>query len=404
MSLANVPSTVEVMGWDPQSLADYMRKLRLSGCDRVVMKGSITGVQFMVSVCSFCFYYFVTLRFSDCHNIRIPAIQHMMEHELEVFPTLYVPIITKIQSEINKGKQKRTFGFTSKEQTYPKQVFGQEEDVWDSDQFENDSDSDYESPDHETGKEDHICNLAEPQTSEQLCSGETYDCTSYKQPAGKDAMKPPRPQRMASPNHHTDGQTSLHIDKSKKPGQPVASKRDTKLSPQEGSIVKGLDRSKHKLPQQRAPKLPDMLNRTLFKILPVPPVPTQPAIWNNSIRGPSQGLDPSWYGGKLTRHTAEVTLREVNKDGAFMVRDSSKCSAEHPYTLMLLNQGKVYNIKIHKQGHSYSLGNGIHNSKSFPGVEEMITHHTYTPFLLIDATDRSCGEPFQCCLLHPVGL
>ncbi len=26
-----------------------------------------------------------------------------------------------------------------------------------------------------------------------------------------------------------------------------------------------------------------------------------------------QGLDPSWYGGKVTRHQAEVALREVDK-------------------------------------------------------------------------------------------
>lgn len=51
------------------------------------------------------------------------------------------------------------------------------------------------------------------------------------------------------------------------------------------------------------------------------------------------------------------------QDGAFVVRDSSKGSVEHPYTLMLLNQGKVYNIKIRNQGNSYSLGTGFSNTK-----------------------------------------
>lgn len=53
----------------------------------------------------------------------------------------------------------------------------------------------------------------------------------------------------------------------------------------------------------------------------------------------------------------------VFKDGAFVVRDSTKGFAEHPYTLMLLKQGKVYNIKIRNQGNSYSLGTGVNNTK-----------------------------------------
>lgn len=51
------------------------------------------------------------------------------------------------------------------------------------------------------------------------------------------------------------------------------------------------------------------------------------------------------------------------QDGAFIVRDSSKAFAEHPYTLMLLQQGRIYNIKIRNQGNAYSLGNGTNESK-----------------------------------------
>ncbi|XP_030001574.1 lymphocyte cytosolic protein 2 [Sphaeramia orbicularis] len=115
-------------------------------------------------------------------------------------------------------------------------------------------------------------------------------------------------------------------------------------------------------------------------------------------------LDPSWYGGKVTRYEAEVALRKVNKDGAFLVRDSTKDSAEHPYTLMLLKEDKVYNIKIRSQGNSFSLGNSLKNTKSFPGVREMITHHAHTPLLLIDATEQSSEAQSKCCLLHPAGL
>lgn len=53
----------------------------------------------------------------------------------------------------------------------------------------------------------------------------------------------------------------------------------------------------------------------------------------------------------------------IFKDGAFVVRDSSKGSVEHPFTLMLLYQDKVYNIKIRHQGNGYTLGNGLKNTK-----------------------------------------
>ncbi|XP_031713505.1 lymphocyte cytosolic protein 2 [Anarrhichthys ocellatus] len=95
MSWNNVPSKAEVLGWSPQSLADYMRTLKLSGCDKLVMKDSISGAQFM----------------------------EMTTCNLQVFPSLYIPLVTKIQSDINKGDQK-AFGLTSKAPQYPKQSKG----------------------------------------------------------------------------------------------------------------------------------------------------------------------------------------------------------------------------------------------------------------------------------------
>ncbi|CAB1337561.1 unnamed protein product, partial [Coregonus sp. 'balchen'] len=68
-----------------------------------------------------------------------------------------------------------------------------------------------------------------------------------------------------------------------------------------------------------------------------------------STKGP-KGMVPVWYGGLVTRGQAEASLRWVNKDGAFLVRDSSKGSPEQPYTLMVLNQGK-----IRHQGNTYHL-------------------------------------------------
>ncbi|XP_033949317.1 lymphocyte cytosolic protein 2 isoform X2 [Pseudochaenichthys georgianus] len=181
-------------------------------------------------------------------------------------------------------------------------------------------------------------------------------------------------------------QPNLPVDRSKKPSQIDVAKSS-------------------RIPKPRIPRATDVFNR-ISKHYQVPSAPTQPAPVK-SIQEPTQcieGLDPSWYGGKVTRREAEAALREMNKDGAFVVRDSSQGALEQPYTLMLLKQGKVYNIMIRNQGNSYSLGTGLKTTKSFPGVKEMITHHTHTPLLLIDATDRSSEAQNQCRLLHPAGL
>ncbi|XP_026214335.1 lymphocyte cytosolic protein 2 isoform X2 [Anabas testudineus] len=398
MSFNNAPSKKEVMGWNSQSLSNYMRRLQLTGCDKVVIKGNITGAQFM----------------------------QMTPSDLQAFPSLYHSFITKIQREIKKEEPKRSLVPNLKAHAYPKQVFVQDKDPWDSDELDNETECDYECPELEEGADGYICAMTESQTAEDTGKSEI----GYEPPAYAGTVKPPRRLREANihdcysreiPNpavrisklqfpdpsriNSTLGRPLKisvshaipHIDRSKKPGKPATSQ--TGLVGLQGSAVKGPDSPTSRIPQPRSPKPRDLPNRPSRFI---PPIPKEPAKVNNPTAG--QGLDPSWYVGKVTRHEIEVALRVVNKDGAFVVRDSTKGFAEHPFTLMLLKQGKVYNIKIRNQGDSYSLGTGINNNKSFPGVKEMITHHAHTPLLLIDATDENSEVQNKCCLLYPAGL
>uniref|UniRef100_UPI003AB03A5C lymphocyte cytosolic protein 2 n=1 Tax=Centroberyx gerrardi TaxID=166262 RepID=UPI003AB03A5C len=425
MSFDVVPPKVEVMGWNARTLADYMKRLKLSGCDKVVMKGSITGVQFM----------------------------QMTESELQVFPTIHIPMITMIHSNINRGEEKRVFGQRSTASKYPTRDFAQEEEAWESDEFEKESDSDYEE-ECEDGEDNYICALPEPgQRDSEEGNEDEYEpppstdtkelpqCLSLAKPLGHSdyidsvhvsspadrAPRPPHhhkqspqtggpsrsnlahpplprkdhaPQRLLkAPGRSPAGLATPHVDRGKKPGQSGLPKTGHSKS-KDGSPFNSLPTSK--LPQPKS-KPPDHSNRS-SKCSPAPAPPVQRANVHNSAVGHTKGMDPRWYGGQVTRRQAEVVLRQVNKDGAFVVRDSSKGLSEQPYTLMVLNQGKVYNIQIRNHGNSYSLGTGLKSSESFPGVKEMISHHTHTPLLLIDATDRSSGAQSQCCLLHPAGF
>ncbi|KAJ8348137.1 hypothetical protein SKAU_G00267260 [Synaphobranchus kaupii] len=118
-----------------------------------------------------------------------------------------------------------------------------------------------------------------------------------------------------------------------------------------------------------------------------------------------QDLNPRWYVGKATRVDAEDKLRRINQDGTFLVRDSSRCSSTQPYTLMVLYQGKVFNIQIRYNSDEdlYLLGTGFKSSENFPGVKDIIEHHMRMPLLLIDAKDRRSGQQRQCLLAHPAG-
>ncbi|KAL2094867.1 hypothetical protein ACEWY4_009586 [Coilia grayii] len=118
-----------------------------------------------------------------------------------------------------------------------------------------------------------------------------------------------------------------------------------------------------------------------------------------------QDLDPAWYLGQVTRGQAESKLWNINRDGAFLVRDSSKGSSTQPYTLMVLYQRKVYNIQIRYDAAQqvFLLGTGLKATEKFPTVRNIIENYSQMPLLLIDAKNRGSGQQNQCPLIHPAG-
>ncbi|XP_053505004.1 lymphocyte cytosolic protein 2a [Ictalurus furcatus] len=117
MSFDSIPSKSEVMGWDPPHLADFLRRRDLAGCDKVVMKSGITGHRFL----------------------------NMSDNDLQKFPKIHAPLISKISREINKKEEKRGFfQLRSSAPKYQEADLPAEDQGWGSEEFE--SDDDYESP------------------------------------------------------------------------------------------------------------------------------------------------------------------------------------------------------------------------------------------------------------------
>ncbi|KFP04702.1 Lymphocyte cytosolic protein 2 [Calypte anna] len=114
-------------------------------------------------------------------------------------------------------------------------------------------------------------------------------------------------------------------------------------------------------------------------------------------------LNDDWYAACVSRPEAEAALRKINKDGTFLVRDSSRKTSAHPYVLMVLYRDKVYNIQIRyqEQNHIYLLGTGLKGKEDFSSVADIIDYFQRTPLLLIDGKDR--GSRNQCMLKYAAG-
>ncbi|KAF7697183.1 lymphocyte cytosolic protein 2a [Silurus meridionalis] len=486
MSFDSIPSKSEVMGWDSTHLADFLRRQNLSGCDKVVLKSGMTGQRFL----------------------------NMSDNDLQKFPRLHAPLISKFSREINKKEEKRGF-FQFQRSSAPKYQEADvpaEEQGWDSEEFE--SDDDYESPnsndegegsggDYESAADGGVDsdNDYEPPPSEppediqhhQICvakhsNSEYIDRSAVKtQPPVPPARPGPGPgpplPAMGRPSIVSGFQRNDQSpqrtpkppppDRSKKPGS--MERTNNKVGKERGAMPQrnaGMDKLLEP-PRMPKPPLPTAggVRRSASSVTPGhaynrqspdpraeflddgarssftfphakharnpsprpqphgpggPPdginqTASLPSRLQDPMRGGSarippqqpmrpsdmdatEDMDTAWYVGRVTRGQAEGNLRRVNRDGAFLVRDSSKGSTTQPYTLMVLYQDKVFNIQIRKAQDGYLLGTGLKSNEVFRSVGEIIRQHTQMALLLIDAKNRGTGQQNQCTLLHPAGF
>ncbi|XP_065819187.1 lymphocyte cytosolic protein 2a [Labrus bergylta] len=506
MSSDRVPSRLEVMGWSSQELADYLKKMNLSGCDKVVMKNSITGSRFV----------------------------NLSENDLQKFPKLHAPLILKISTEISKKEEKRgllRFGKRATPKSHEPDTCADVQ-GWGEDEFDDeDFDDDYESPysgeeegsggDYESPNEDAANDYEPPPTEPpedlplKLCSTLPMGNSDYVDnrdnhisSRGPPPALSPRPPvaSLSAPSPRMPGESPARRDPSPSPlgggqpsgnfppGPPQIFRRDkpgrnagSTPSPNRGphrntvntpgahswraqpetpdppnwskppvlpppSTSIGRSNSSARAPPNRfdarreqtndevpknntfplhnkslhpRPGLPGPLPRHGDSLPPnVPstaslPQKLHPAIGEprgsflgsdrQSFRPPpttstrSQELDPRWYVGKVTRGQAEGCLKGVNKDGAYLVRDSTRQLANQPFTLMVFYQDKVFNIQIREQNHQFLLGTGLKVQESFPSVSGIISHYSQSPLLLIDAKNKRSSQQNQCLLSDPAG-
>ncbi|XP_037354860.1 lymphocyte cytosolic protein 2 [Talpa occidentalis] len=127
MALRNVPFRSEVLTWDTDNLADYFRKLNYKDCEKAVKKHHIDGPRFL----------------------------NLTENDIQKFPKLRMPLLSKLSQDINKNEERRSiFARKPQVQRFPEDRESHEEDNGGWSSFEED---DYESPneDQEEGDGDY---------------------------------------------------------------------------------------------------------------------------------------------------------------------------------------------------------------------------------------------------------
>ncbi|XP_049503753.1 lymphocyte cytosolic protein 2 isoform X1 [Panthera uncia] len=187
MALRNVPFRSDVLAWDPDNLADYFRKLNYKDCEKAVKKHHIDGQRFL----------------------------NLTENDIQKFPKLRVPILSKLSQEINKNEERRSI-FTRKPQVqrFPEETECHEEDNGGWSSFEED---DYESPNDDQEGEDEG-DYESPNEEEEGAPVE--DDADYEPPPSNDEEAL---QNSILPAKPFSNSNSMYIDRppsSKVPQQP----------------------------------------------------------------------------------------------------------------------------------------------------------------------------------------
>lgn len=177
MALKNVPFRSEVLAWNPDSLADYFRKLNYRDCEKAVKKYHIDGARFL----------------------------NLTENDIQKFPKLRMPILSKLSQDINKNEERRSI-FTRKPQVprFQEETESHEEDNGGWSSFEED---DYESPNDDDPEGEDDGDYESPNEEEEAL---VDDAADYEPPPSNDEEALQNSILPAKPFPNTN---SMYIDR-----------------------------------------------------------------------------------------------------------------------------------------------------------------------------------------------
>ncbi|KAH9518494.1 hypothetical protein Btru_016950, partial [Bulinus truncatus] len=83
-----------------------------------------------------------------------------------------------------------------------------------------------------------------------------------------------------------------------------------------------------------------------------------------------------WFHPNIDRKDAERRVLQKKENGIFLVRTSMKEGSNHPYTLVVLYEGKIKNLPLRERNDKrFAIGKFKAEEVSFASIPELITHH-----------------------------
>ncbi|XP_052226836.1 uncharacterized protein LOC127841800 isoform X4 [Dreissena polymorpha] len=107
--------------------------------------------------------------------------------------------------------------------------------------------------------------------------------------------------------------------------------------------------------------------------------------------------DKEWFHGEISRQDSEKKLKEIGQDGTFLVRKSTQAGGNQsiqsggsqPYTLVVLFQNHVYNLKVRlRDDGQVALGEFKDDELTFKDVPLLIDHHKRNEVILVNVKEK----------------
>ncbi|XP_052771896.1 B-cell linker protein-like isoform X3 [Mya arenaria] len=197
-----------------------------------------------------------------------------------------------------------------------------------------------------------------------------------------------RPQLPSKPRRSNSPQTTLSVQATPNIGKPSAGKPFLPVKP---TIV--TSPPQHAVKPMEKPVTP-VVERKITPA-PAPPPPQPPAQeWEqdetyddaSSYVPPQDPLSKEeWYHGNIERRETESRLNQIGQDGTFLVRKSKQGGDKQPYTLVVLYQSHVYNLKVRvRDDNQVALGEWKDDELAFQDVSTLVDHHKKHEVILVN--------------------
>ncbi|KAK7109578.1 hypothetical protein V1264_013595 [Littorina saxatilis] len=131
---------------------------------------------------------------------------------------------------------------------------------------------------------------------------------------------------------------------------------------------------------------------------PQPPVPREQGgfLFNDpqakAVAPPGDDLSGyPWYHGKISRDQGTKIFEREQKDGMFLIRKSVR-DANQPYTLVIWQSNRLWNIPIRKLSNSmYAAGKFKQGETQFNSIVDLVEHFKVVSLSLKSAADQAEG-------------